>query len=121
MSYRTMARLIFWLLAACVLFLALVPGPLGQMIRSDTGRHFLAFLVLPAIAFAAWPEAGPFKLWLGFALFGGAIEISQWAMHLGREAQWSDWRNDLIAAAISLTFSSLFAKAMDRREFEPPS
>ncbi len=96
------AKTLFWLLAAAVLFLALVPGSLGQIIPSETERHYLAFLVLPAVAAYAWPRVAMPVMWLVFAAFGGAIELLQSFMGMGRAAEWHDWLNDLVAITVSL-------------------
>lgn len=95
----------FWLLTAAVLFFALVPGQLGAIIASDTERHYLAFLVLPAVAYYGWPKSSPVLLWFAFAAFGGLIEILQLEMNLGRQAEMSDWMNDLSATTIALVVS----------------
>lgn len=105
MISRSLVRAAFWLLTAIVLFLALVPGPLGAIVSSDTERHYMAFLVLPAAAHYGWPRVSPALLWIAFAAFGGLIEVLQFAMHLGREAQMSDWINDMSAATIALAVS----------------
>lgn len=114
MAYQPFARAAFWVSAATVLFLALVPGPLGEIVKSDTERHWLAFLILPALAFVGWPKMGVVKLWLCFATFGASIEVAQWAMNLGRQAQWSDWTHDLIATTISLAIAWIARLATDR-------
>jgi hypothetical protein len=116
MNYRSLARLAFWLLAATVLFFALVPGPLGAIIASDTERHYLAFLVLPALALYAWPRISPLLLWAAFAAFGGLIEILQLEMHLGRSAEMSDWINDLSATTIALSVAFIALKVFGDRE-----
>lgn len=107
MKAHPIAKLLFWLLAALVLFFALVPGPLGNIISSDTERHYLAFLVLPAIAAYAWPRIPVPAMWLAFVAFGGLIEFLQWEMALGRAAEWHDWMNDMMATTISLVVSSV--------------
>ncbi|HEX7751461.1 MAG TPA: hypothetical protein VF440_03595 [Novosphingobium sp.] len=107
MISQSLARLTFWLLAAVVLFLALVPGQLGAIIASDTERHYLAFLVLPAVALYGWPRSSPLLLWIAFAGFGGLIEMLQYEMNLGRAAEMSDWINDLSATTIALMVGTL--------------
>lgn len=108
-------KMLFWLLAAAVLFLALVPGPLGAIIPSDAERHYLAFLVLPAVAAYAWPRVPTLVMWLVFVAFGGAIELLQFAMRLGREADWGDWINDMTAITVSLVVCAMiFPRRRDR-------
>lgn len=106
MKAHPIAKLLFWLLAALVLFFALVPGNLGNIIPSDTERHYLAFLVLPAIAAYAWPRVPLPVMWLAFVGFGGLIEFLQMEMNLGRAAEWHDWMNDMVATTISLVVST---------------
>lgn len=95
-------RILFVVAAAGVTFFALVPGSLGMIIESGEQRHILAFAVLPAISAFAWPRIGPFVQWLGYALFGAAIELVQGWMAVGRAAEMNDWLVDMAAAALSL-------------------
>lgn len=110
MTLRQLARLSFWLLAVAVLVLALIPGPLGAIIESDVERHYLAFLVLPAVASYAWPRVPVPVMWVAFVAFGGAIEILQMKMNLGRAAEWGDWMNDMMATTISLVVMSVLLR-----------
>lgn len=98
-------RLAFFVTAVVVTLFALLPGPLGQIIESGEERHLLAFAMLPALSSLGWPRVGPVRQWLGYALFGGAIELAQEWMGLGRHAELSDWLLDLAAAAISLALA----------------
>lgn len=107
MTLHGAARSLFWLAAAVALFLALVPGPLGMIIESGEQRHFLAFLVLPLLAVTGWPRISAVRHWLCFTAFGGAIELLQWWTALGRKAEWSDWINDMIAAAVAIALGRL--------------
>lgn len=110
-----LAKTLFWLLTAAVMFLALVPGPLGAIIPSDAERHYLAFLVLPAVAAYAWPRVPILAMWLVFVAFGGAIELLQFVMGLGREAEWNDWINDMTAITVSLVVCAvIFPRRRDR-------
>lgn len=115
------AKMLFWLLAAAVLFLALVPGPLGAIIPSDAERHYLAFLVLPAVAAYAWPRVPILIMWVVFVAFGGAIELLQSLMGLGREAEWSDWINDMVAITVSLVVGAVILRRRRDRFDEMPS
>lgn len=115
MKLHPIAQILFWLLAAAVLFLALVPGPLGGIIASDVERHYLAFLVLPALAAYAWPRMSIPALWLAFVAFGGAIELLQLEMHLGRVGEWRDWINDMMATTISLVLAAAILRLRQDR------
>ena len=116
MTLRSLVRVCFWTLAAVVLFFALVPGPLGNIIPSDAERHYLAFLVLPAFAYYGWPRSSPALLWLAFAGFGALIEILQLEMNLGRAAEMSDWINDLSATTISLVITHIALRLLPNDE-----
>lgn len=115
MKLHPIAQILFWLLAAAVLFFALVPGPLGEIISSDVERHYLAFLVLPALAAYAWPRMPIPALWLAFVLFGGAIELLQMEMALGRAGEWRDWTNDMMATTISLVVAAAILRRRQDR------
>lgn len=112
MNAHPLVRTLFWLLAATVLFLALVPGPLGSIIASDVERHYFAFLLLPAIAAYAWPRIPVPMMWLAFVVFGGLIEILQMQMGLGRAGEWRDWMNDMTATTISLVVSAVVLRTI---------
>ncbi len=99
-------RLSFALMAIVVTFLALTPGPLGQVVESGPVRHMLAFAALPVLSSLAWPRVKPLWQFFTFALFGAAIEIAQLWMNVGRVAEWDDWANDLVATAVALLLVS---------------
>jgi len=102
MVMRKMIRAVFGLLLLVVIFLALVPGSIGRIVPSDTQQHSLAFLIMPIVACAGWPKISALRLWLLFALFGGAIELCQQWMAIGRTAQWQDWFTNVIAATFAI-------------------
>lgn len=95
-------RLFFALAMFLVTFLALTPGPLGQVVESGPVRHMLAFAALPVLSSLAWPRIHPLWQFFAYALFGAGIEAAQLWMNVGRLAEWDDWANDLIATAIAL-------------------
>ena len=108
--------LLFWrtltfVLLAITLWFALIPQPPALPFGGDGARHALAFFLLPLVAGMACRNLGLPVLWLVFALFGGLIEILQYEMGMGRQAQWSDWFIDLAA----LTAASAFLWLTRRR------
>jgi hypothetical protein len=105
---RQALRTAFVLMLVTVTFLALTPGPLGQVVESGPLRHMLAFAALPALSSLAWPQIRPAWQFLGYAAFGAAIELAQLVMNVGRLAEWDDWANDLIATATALILVRLF-------------
>ncbi|WP_137863497.1 MULTISPECIES: hypothetical protein [unclassified Sphingomonas] len=107
-------RLFFASAVVLVTFLALTPGPLGQIVESGPARHLLAFGALPVLSSLAWPRLNPYWQFLAYAGFGAAIEIAQLLMDVGRVAEWEDWANDLIATTIALALVSA-ARMWSRR------
>lgn len=96
-------RLVAALLFALMLYLAFTPGRMGMLVESGFGRHALAFSVLPILTTLAWPRLPASVQFLGYVALGGAIELIQGWMHLGRRAEWSDWVVDIAVTAIALT------------------
>jgi hypothetical protein len=108
-------RLSFALMAIVVTFLALTPGPLGQVVESGPVRHMLAFAALPVLSSLAWPQIRPLWQFAAFALFGAAIEVAQLWMNVGRLAEWDDWANDLVATAVALMLVSAGRNWIERQ------
>lgn len=108
-------RLFFLVAVALVTFLALTPGPLGQVVESGPVRHLLAFAALPVLSSLAWPQFKPGWQFIAYAAFGAAIEIAQLLMNMGRAAEWDDWANDLAATAIALTLVSVGRGFLERQ------
>lgn len=113
-----------WLWAAIVLVLTLVPAnelprtPVWKLLSFDTAAHAGVFAVLAGLSWVAlrrqrrWPRlasrAGLAAL-LGSVLFGGLIEGLQYAMRLGRHAEWTDWLSDALGAALAVGAGALGA------------
>lgn len=95
-------RFAFIAMAGSVLVLALTPGPLGEVIESGEHRHILAFSILPLASALIWPRTSYRLQFLGYALFGAAIEVAQGVMAVGRAAELDDWLIDCAAAAVVL-------------------
>ena len=98
---RKFFLLAFWLAASFAFVMATLPHPPaipGQ--PSDKIQHVLAFTVLAALAFAAWP----WKRWLlivvGLSAFGALIEIVQLIPALHRDGDWIDWLADTAAVLV---------------------
>lgn len=108
-------RISFAIMAIVVTFLALTPGPLGQIVESGPLRHMLAFAALPILSSLAWPRVAPLRQFLAFALFGATIEIAQLLMNAGRRAEWNDWANDLLATTIALVLVAVGRAWLERR------
>ena len=91
----------FWLAASFTFVMATLPRPPvipGQPI--DKVQHIIAFSVLAALAFTAWP----WKCWLpivvGLSAFGALIEIVQLIPALHRDGDWIDWLADTAAVLV---------------------
>lgn len=108
--YLTLLRTSFVALLCVMLYFALTPGPLGGLIPVSEHRHVLAFSILPLVSSLAWPNLSYRLQFIGYAMLGGAIEIAQNGMHLGREGNLYDWMVDCIAAAIVLALVALWRR-----------
>ena len=104
----------FWLMAAAILVIALVPGDGIAPFVSGAANHILAFVTLSIFALCLWPGLNPLIHWVGLSAFGGAIELLQATMSLGRQAEWADWINDSLTAALVLALFSI-VRAVERR------
>ena len=106
---------ILW--ALVMLVLTLTPAqemprtPEWKFLSFDTAAHAGVFAVLAVLG---WFSLGRQRRWLGLAqhpgvavlagcvLFGGLIEVLQYAMQVGRHAEWSDLGGDSLGAALAL-------------------
>ncbi|GAA4508344.1 hypothetical protein GCM10023172_40310 [Hymenobacter ginsengisoli] len=101
---------------AVMLGLTLTPAkdmprtPEWQLLSFDTAAHAGVFAVLAGLA---WLWARPHRrhpasmVLLGSIAFGALIEVLQYAMQLGRHAEWTDLLSDTIGAALVLAGASL--------------
>jgi hypothetical protein len=96
------ARAVLWVAVAAVLYLALTPGPAGAVIEDGTIRHSLAFLVLPWLMMAAYPRLSVWWVLAANAALGGAIELGQLWMAVGRHGAWADFALDVVVAAAAV-------------------
>ncbi|MGI4873621.1 MAG: VanZ family protein [Janthinobacterium lividum] len=106
---------LLWILV--MLVLTLTPAqdmprtPEWKFLSFDTAAHAGVFAVLAGLSWFSlrrqrrWPRlaahAGAVVL-VGCVLFGGLIEVLQYAMHLGRHAEWTDLVGDSVGAALAL-------------------
>jgi VanZ family protein len=101
---------LLWL--AVLLVLTLTPArdmprtPEWELLSFDTAAHAGVFAVLAGLA---WLWAAPRRrhpaslVLLGCLAVGALIEVLQYAMQLGRHAEWTDLLSDAIGAALGLT------------------
>jgi len=104
---------LLWL--AVLLVLTLTPArdmprtPEWKLLSFDTAAHAGVFAVLAGLA---WLWAAPRRrhpaslVLLGCIAVGALIEVLQYAMQLGRHAEWTDLLSDTIGAALGLALGA---------------
>lgn len=103
-----MLRFIFWLLLCGILAISIMPATDALTVFADDKlNHILAFFVLTSMARIAWPRINGFILFVMLAIFGGAIEMLQFSMGLGRQADWMDFGADVLAIVIGMLAGQL--------------
>jgi VanZ family protein len=110
----TAFRLLFCALLAGMLYLALTPGPLRNIVPASEHRHVLAFAVLPIVSSLAWPRLSLRLQFAGYAVLGGAIEFAQSWMRVGRQGTVQDWLVDCVAAAAALFLVGMWRRLPQR-------
>ena len=107
-----------WLAVAFTLVMATLPHPPrlpGE--PTDKIQHIAAFVVLTILTVVAYPRAARWRVLLGLAAFGGAIELVQAIPALHRSSDWRDWLADTGAILFALALAAL-ARRISR---VPPS
>jgi aminopeptidase YwaD len=107
--------------ATIMLVLTLTPAkemprtPDWKLLAFDTAAHAGVFAVLAVLSWIAlrkqqrWPALAQrpgMAVLTGCVLFGGLIEILQYLMAVGRQAEWSDLAGDSLGAALALLLVS---------------
>ena len=108
-------RTIFWIAIVLSFLAAINPQPPqlpGQ--PNDKVQHIMAFLMLGALAFFAFPRVGPVILLAWLSAFGAFIEFVQMIPALHRDGDILDWIADTGAAAVILTALHLLRAASGR-------
>ena len=105
MYFLSPRRILTGLMAAGLAVAMLWPVNVPQSVPNGTDKlvHLAAFalLVLPAAFSRRVPRGLLFGgLFIGAAIFGGAIELIQ--PHFGRSADLHDWVADMLGAALGL-------------------
>ena len=109
-------RTIFWIAIVLSFLAAINPQPPqlpGQ--PNDKVQHIMAFLMLGALAFFAFPRVGPIILLAWLSAFGAFIEFVQMIPALHRDGDILDWIADTAASAFTLMTLHLFREASGRR------
>lgn len=89
----------FWLAAAAIGVLSLLPPAPLPTTGWDKANHALGFLVLGLLGLACWPHR-PLRVLAALLAYGGAIELAQGASGL-RMAEWGDWVADGVGLALA--------------------
>ncbi|MGB5723208.1 MAG: hypothetical protein WBM39_02235 [Parasphingorhabdus sp.] len=101
MSNQKILRILFWLVLGTVLALSIMPpDDAPAVFANDKLNHILAFFVLSSAARILWSRVNGIILFSMLTAFGGAIELLQFAMAFGRDADWMDFAVDVIAIVL---------------------
>ncbi|MGN6497860.1 MAG: hypothetical protein ACTHKM_11805 [Tsuneonella sp.] len=113
-TLRTVLRGLYGVLVLAVLVLALLPaGDAVEIFRWDKLNHMAAFVVLAGGAKLLWPERNFVVPLVLLSVFGIAIEVLQWDMGFGRDADWRDVVADVIATIIGLVLARIVLAVRD--------
>ena len=97
-----------YLLVAATVYESLAPQPSGiPGLTSDKVQHFTGYFLLTTW-FCGCARRG--KYWLvalGMLVLGGGMEIGQYFMHNGREADWYDMLANSLGVGAALTLAYL--------------
>jgi len=131
---RTYAILpIAWTLI--MLWLTLTPSknlpatPEWQFLSFDTAAHAGIFAVLAVLSWFSlsrqhrWPTLArhaSLVVLVGCVVFGAFIEVVQYSMKLGRNAEWTDLLGDSVGAALALLFATGGWRWWQRRQLATP-
>jgi VanZ family protein len=106
--------LLYGTAVAILLWLCLAPSrDLPQLEVWDKAEHATAWAVLTGLGLALFPRAS--ELIAGFALgLGGLVEILQWTLPFGRDADWRDLAADGLGVAIVMAVFVVARRASQR-------
>ena len=108
MRRATILRTIFWIALAVSLAAALNPKPPHfEGAPGDKVQHIIAFLVLTAMALAAYPQAKRWAQALALSGFGALIEFLQMIPALHRSSELMDWVADSGAVLVVILLSAM--------------
>jgi len=106
MKLDKLARALFLLRVAVVLYLTLIPTPphvmLDNLPYGDKIEHFLAFGSLAVMARLGFPRVAGWLMLEHLSFLGAMIEVAQATPGLGRDCDWHDWLADTSGAAAAL-------------------
>ena len=99
-----------WCLIAAVIVLCMLPAPTIEPVARllpDKAEHSIAFLAMTLWFCGMYPRGSWWKIALGFALLGGAIELAQGAFTTTRGMELNDEIADCVGVAIALLLARL--------------
>jgi len=116
MNAQTISRMLFWLLLGTILVISLMPATDAPTVFADDKlNHILAFFTLSLMARLLWSRTHAAILFGLLMIFGGGIELLQWAMGFGRDADWMDFAADIVAIVLGMLAGKLFWSMKTKR------
>lgn len=114
---RPLRLTLYGLATAILLYLCLAPSnDLPKVHLWDKAEHAVAWLVLTATGLALSPRRPLAIAYFAFGV-GVFVELAQWAMGFGRDADWHDVAADSVG--ILLAFIGYIAIRLLRRRRQP--
>lgn len=109
MKTQKIFRILFWLLLGIILAISIMPAAEAPTVFAyDKLNHGLAFFTLSLMARLLWARTNAAILFVLLMVFGGGIELLQWSMGLGRDADWMDFAADIVAILFGILAGKLF-------------
>ncbi|MFN3944167.1 MAG: teicoplanin resistance protein VanZ [Allosphingosinicella sp.] len=110
-------RVLFWTAFTAAFALALHPAPPPVFPpTSDKIQHFAAFAGLTMLALLAYPKTPLWRIGVGLAAAGAAIEFAQLIPGLNRHGDFADWIADIAGILIVLIPAGLLRRRRRFRE-----
>lgn len=99
---RLLSAIALALSVLLVLWVGLDPDFHPPSWLGDKLQHAVAFFAITLLAVGVWPRVSLWLMLAGISVFAGAIEIIQWGMAQGREADWIDLGVGIASAGATL-------------------
>lgn len=105
---------LYALATGILLYLTLAPSQaLPEVHLWDKAEHAIAWAVLAGTGLILFPRQA--ERVAGYALaFGVLVELLQWALPFGRDADWKDWAADAVGVAAALAVFALIRRGRAR-------
>lgn len=116
MNAQNIFRILFWLLLGIILAISIMPaGDAPTIFTNDKLNHGLAFFTLSLMARLLWMRTNAAILFGLLMAFGGGIELLQWVMGFGRDADWLDFAADIAAIVLGILTGKLLLSMRSTR------